>query len=305
MNNIFILIGPTASGKSNLAMKLMRKFPFEIINADLYSTYKGLNIGTAKPLKEELNKYKHHLINILEPTMDYNVSQYCKDANKCINEILSSNKIPLITGGSMMYVYQLLNGLSHEYNVSDTDLKLIKFIQNQYTNEQIVKAISGFNPALINKININDSYRIEKLLERLISNKNKKNNFKGLYEEKNLKIHIIFITIDNRETLRESIKKRTSDMLHDGLIEEVKNLLTKFDLNNESQCMKAIGYKETLEFLNKDISLDVLNSSITVATQQLAKRQVTWMNKFKIDYQFSYPENNYHSLFDYIKKILN
>ena len=305
MNNIFILIGPTASGKSNLAMKLMSKFPFEIINADLYSTYKGLNIGTAKPLKEELNKYKHHLINILEPTMDYNVSQYCKDANKCINEILSSNKIPLITGGSMMYVYQLLNGLSHEYNVSDTDLKLIKFIQNQYTNEQIVKAISGFNPALINKININDSYRIEKLLERLISNKNNKHNFKGLYKEKNLKIHIIFITIDNREFLRESIKKRTSGMLNDGLIEEVKNLLSKFNLNNKTQCMKAIGYKETLEFLNKDISLDVLNSSITVATQQLAKRQVTWMNKFKIDYQFSYPENNYHSLFDYIKKILN
>ena len=305
MNNIFILIGPTASGKSNLAMKLMSKFPFEIINADLYSSYKGLNIGTAKPLKEELNKYKHHLINILEPTMDYNVSQYCKDANKCINEILSSNKIPLITGGSMMYVYQLLNGLSHEYNVSDTDLKLIKFIQNQYTNEQIVKAISGFNPALINKININDSYRIEKLLERLISNKNNKHNFKGLYKEKNLKIHIIFITINDREFLRESIKKRTSGMLNDGLIEEVKNLLSKFNLNNKTQCMKAIGYKETLEFLNKDISLDVLNSSITVATQQLAKRQVTWMNKFKIDYQFSYPENNYHSLFDYIKKILN
>ena len=305
MNNIFILIGPTASGKSNLAMKLMSKFPFEIINADLYSSYKGLNIGTAKPLKEELNKYKHHLINILEPTMDYNVSQYCKDANKCINEILSSNKIPLITGGSMMYVYQLLNGLSHEYNVSDTDLKLIKFIQNQYTNEQIVKAISGFNPALINKININDSYRIEKLLERLISNKNNKHKFKGLYKEKNLKIYIIFITIDDREFLRESIKKRTSGMLNDGLIEEVKNLLSKFNLNNKTQCMKAIGYKETLEFLNKDISLDVLNSSITVATQQLAKRQVTWMNKFKIDYQFSYPENNYHSLFNYIKKILN
>ena len=305
MNNIFILIGPTASGKSNLAMKLMRKFPFEIINADLYSTYKGLNIGTAKPLKEELNKYKHHLINILEPTMNYNVSQYCKDANRCVNEILSLNKTPLITGGTMMYVYQLLNGFSYDYNVSDTDLKLIKFIQNQYTNQQIVEAISNFDPTLTNKININDSYRIEKLLERLISNKNKKNNFKGLYEEKNLKIHIIFITIDNRETLRESIKKRTSDMLHDGLIEEVKNLLTKFDLNNESQCMKAIGYKETLQFLNKEISLEMLNSSIIIATQQLAKRQITWMNKFNIDYRFSYPENNYHSLFDYIKKILN
>jgi tRNA dimethylallyltransferase len=305
MNNVFILMGPTASGKSHLAMKLMSELPFEIVNADLYSTYKGLNIGTAKPLKEELIKYKHHLINILEPTMDYNVSQYCKDANKCINEILSLNKIPLIVGGTMMYIYQLLNGLSHEYHLSDTDSKLIKFIQNQYNNEQIVKAISSFNPALTNKISINDSYRIEKLLERLISNKNKKNNFKGLYQEKNLKIHIIFITIDNREFLRESIKKRTSDMLTDGLVEEVKDLLRKFNLNEKTQCMKAIGYKETLKFLNNDISLEVLNSSITIATQQLAKRQITWMNKFNIDYQFSYPENNYHSLFDYIKKILN
>jgi tRNA dimethylallyltransferase len=305
MNNIFILIGPTASGKSNLAMKLMSKFPFEIINADLYSIYKGLNIGTAKPSKEELIKHKHHLINILEPTMDYNVSQYCKDANICINKILSINKIPLITGGTMMYVYQLLNGLSHDYDVIDTDLKLIKFIKNQYTNEQIVKAISSFDPALTDKISINDTYRIEKLLERLISNKNKKNNFKGLYKEKSLKIHIIFITINDRESLRKRIKQRTSDMLHDGLIEEVKNLMREFNINNKTQCMKAIGYKETLQFLNKDISLEALNSSITIATQQLAKRQITWMNKFNIDYQFSYPENNYHSLFDYIKKILN
>jgi len=305
MNNIFILIGPTASGKSNLAIKLASKYPFEIINADLYSAYKGLNIGTAKPLKEELNKYNHHLINILEPTMQYNVSQYCNDANKCINEILSLNKIPLITGGTMMYVYQLLNGLSHEYDIIDSDLSLIKFIQKQYTNGEILKAISSFNTALTDKINTNDSYRIEKLLERLISNKNKKNNFKCLYQEKNLKINIIFITIDNREMLRDRIKKRTSDMLHEGLVEEVENLLSKFNLSNKTQCMKAIGYKETIQFINKEISLEALSSSITIATQQLAKRQLTWMNKFKIDYRFSYPENNYHSLFGYIKKILN
>ena len=305
MNNIFVLIGPTASGKSDLSMKLMSEFPFEIVNADLYSAYKELNIGTAKPSREELNEYKHHLINILEPTMQYNVSQYCKDAYRSITEILSSNKIPLITGGTMMYVYQLLNGLSHEYDVSDTDSNLIKSIQNQYTNEQLVETISDYDPALTNKINVNDSYRIEKLLERMISNKNKKNNFKGLYKEKNLKIYIIFITIENREILRESIKKRTSDMLHNGLIKEVRNLLNKFNLNNRMQSMKAIGYKETIQFLNREISFEELNKSITISTQQLAKRQATWMNKFKIDYRFSYPENNYHSLFDYIKKVLN
>ena len=128
MNNIFILLGPTASGKSRLSQKLADEFSFEIINADLYSIYKGLDIGTAKPSKEALIKNKHHLIDKLEPTDEYNVSKYCHDVNKCINEITSLNKTPLITGGSMMYVYQLLNGLSHQYSICDTDLKIIKYI---------------------------------------------------------------------------------------------------------------------------------------------------------------------------------
>jgi len=305
MNDIFILIGPTASGKSNLAIKLVNKFPFEIINADLFSAYRNLSIGTAKPTKEELNKYKHHLINILEPTMQYNVSQYCTDAKKSIKEILCSKKIPLITGGSMMYVYQLLNGLSHEYDVSDTDLKLIEFIQNRYTNEQIFKSIYNYNPDLTDKINFNDSYRLEKLIQRLISNKSNKKNFKGLYKEKNIKIHIIFITISDRQHLKEAIKRRTNNMLRHGLIEEVDSLVSKFNLNSLTQSMRAIGYRETLQYLNKEITLNELHSSIIISTQQLAKRQITWMKKFKIDYKYSYPENNYHSLFGYIKKILN
>jgi tRNA dimethylallyltransferase len=305
MNDIFILIGPTASGKSNLAIKLVNKFPFEIINADLFSAYRNLSIGTAKPSTLELNKYKHHLINILEPTMQYNVSQYYADAKKCIKEILSYNKIPLITGGSMMYVYQLLNGLSHEYDVSDTDLKLIEFIKNSYTNEQIFKSITNYNPNLTDKINFNDTYRLEKLIQRIISNKSNKKNFKGLYKEKNIKIHIIFITINDRQYLKEAIKKRTENMLRNGLIEEVNSLVSKFNLNDLTQSMRAIGYRETLQYLNKDITLDELQSSITISTQQLAKRQITWMKKFKIDYKYSYPENNYHSLFGYIKKIIN
>ena len=105
--------------------------------------------------------------------------------------------------------------------------------------------------------------------------------------------------------LKEAIKKRTKNMLDNGLIEEVNSLASKFNLNSSTQSMRAIGYRETLQYLNKDITLDELQSSITISTQQLAKRQITWMKKFKIDYKFSYPENNYHSLFSYIKKILN
>jgi tRNA dimethylallyltransferase len=305
MNNIFILLGPTASGKSRLSQKLADEFSFEIINADLYSIYKGLDIGTAKPSKKALIKNKHHLINKLEPTDEYNVSKYCHDVNKCINEITSLNKIPLITGGSMMYVYQLLNGLSHQYSTCDTDLKIIKYILKEYTNKQIIDAIRKYDHSLIKTLNKNDTYRIEKLLERLISSDSSFSKINGLYENTTFNITIIFINIKNRDILRNNIHKRTLDMIDDGLINEVKNLKYSFKLTHNHQSMRAIGYKETLQYLNHEITLKELINIITLSTQQLAKRQITWMNKFKIDFHYSYPDDEYEKLSDYVRYLLN
>ena len=305
MSNIFILLGPTASGKSRLSQKLADEFSFEIINADLYSIYKGLDIGTAKPSKKALIKNKHHLINKLEPTDEYNVSKYCHDVNKCINEITSLNKIPLITGGSMMYVYQLLNGLSHQYNTCDTDQKIIKYILKEYTNKQIIDAIRNYDHSLIKTLNKNDTYRIEKLLERLISSDSSFSKINGLYENTTFNITIIFINIKNRDILRNNIHKRTLDMVEDGLIEEVKNLKDSFKLTHNHQSMRAIGYKETLQYLNHEITLKELINIITLSTQQLAKRQITWMNKFKIDFHYSYPDDEYKKLSDYVRNLLN
>jgi len=305
MNNIFILLGPTASGKSRLSQKLADEFSFEIINADLYSIYKGLDIGTAKPSKKALIKNKHHLINKLEPTDEYNVSKYCHDVNKCINEITSLNKIPLITGGSMMYVYQLLNGLSHQYSTCDTDLKIIRYILKEYTNKQIIDAIRKYDHSLIKTLNKNDTYRIEKLLERLISSDSSFSKINGLYENTTFNITIIFINIKNRDILRNNIHKRTLDMIDDGLINEVKNLKYSFKLTHKHQSMRAIGYKETLQYLNHEITLKELINIITLSTQQLAKRQITWMNKFKIDFHYSYPDDEYEKLSDYVRYLLN
>ena len=305
MSNIFILLGPTASGKSRLSQKLADEFSFEIINADLYSIYKGLDIGTAKPSKKALIKNKHHLINKLEPTDEYNVSKYCHDVNKCINEITSLNKIPLITGGSMMYVYQLLNGLSNQYSTCDTDLKIIKYILKEYTNKQIIDAIRKYNHSLIKTLNKNDTYRIEKLLERLISSDSSFSKINGLYENTTFNITIIFINIKNRDILRNNIHKRTLDMIEDGLIDEVKNLKDSFKLTYNHQSMRAIGYKETLQYLNHEITLNELINIITTSTQQLAKRQITWMNKFKIDFHYPYPDDDYKKLSDYVRNLLN
>ena len=305
MNKVFILIGPTASGKSNLSIKLSKDFPFEIINADLYSIYEELNIGTAKPCNEDLRSVKHHLINVIKPNKEYDVSKYCRDAKSCIDTIISRKKYPLIVGGSMMYIYQLLNGLSHEYNLIQSDRKLLNFIIDTYSTKKIYKSIKSYNPGIVEKINENDKYRLEKLLERLISKQMTSHNFDGLYNDKSLDINIIFINIENRDHLRENIFKRTSKMLEKGFINEVKYLVSKYELTQKSQSMKAIGYKEIVSYLlNETEKKDLLNL-ISISTQQLAKRQLTWKNKFNIDYYLSYPDLDYNLLCKFISKSLH
>ncbi len=305
MNKVFILLGPTASGKSKLSMKLSKDFPFEIINADLYSIYKGLDIGTAKPSNIDLKSTKHYLIDKIEPDKNYNVSKFCSDVSLSIRAIISNNKYPLIVGGTMMYVYQLLNGLTHDYNLIKSDMDLIKYIVDKYSYEEIYNAFKSDTSLSVEKINCNDKYRIEKLLERSIANHNRCNKYTGLYDQKDIKINIIFIDIKDRNLLRESISKRTEEMLRRGLVKEVQQLITKYNLTEDSQSMKAIGYKETIDYLNQNIDLNDLADTISISTQQLAKRQITWKNKFKINFIVDYPQIDYDDLSKFVHNSLN
>ena len=305
MHKVFILLGPTASGKSKLSMKLSKDFPFEIINADLYSIYKGLDIGTAKPSNVDLKSTKHYLIDKIEPDKNYNVSKFCSDVSLSIRAIISNNKYPLIVGGTMMYVYQLLNGLTHDYNLIKSDIDLIKYILGKYSYEEIYNAFKSDTSIPVEKINCNDKYRLEKLLERSIANHNRCNKYTGLYDQKDIKINIIFIDIKDRNLLRESISKRTEEMLRRGLVKEVQQLITKYNLTEDSQSMKAIGYKETIDYLNHNIDLNGLADTISISTQQLAKRQITWKNKFKINFTVDYPQIDYDDLSKFVHNSLN
>ena len=305
MHKVFILLGPTASGKSKLSMKLSKDFPFEIINADLYSIYKGLDIGTAKPSNIDLKSTKHYLIDKIEPDKNYNVSKFCSDVSLSIKAIISNNKYPLIVGGTMMYVYQLLNGLTHDYNLIKSDIDLIKYILGKYSYEEIYNAFKSDTSIPVEKINCNDKYRLEKLLERSIANHNRCNKYTGLYDQKDIKINIIFIDIKDRNLLRESISKRTEEMLRRGLVKEVQQLITKYNLTEDSQSMKAIGYKETIDYLNHNIDLNGLADTISLSTQQLAKRQITWKNKFKINFTVDYPQIDYDELSKFVTNSLN
>ena len=305
MHKVFILLGPTASGKSKLSMKLSKDFPFEIINADLYSIYKGLDIGTAKPSNIDLKSTKHYLINKIEPDKNYNVSKFCSDVGLSIKAIISNNKYPLIVGGTMMYVYQLLNGLTHDYNLIKSDSDLIKYILGQYSYVEIYNALKSDTSIPVGNINCNDKYRLEKLLERLIANHNRSNKYTGLYDQKDIKINVIFIDIKDRNFLRECISRRTEEMLRRGLVKEVQQLITKYNLTVDSQSMKAIGYKETIDYLNHNIDLDGLADTISLSTQQLAKRQITWKNKFKINFTVEYPQIDYDDLSKFVHNSLN
>ena len=305
MHKVFILLGPTASGKSKLSMKLSKDFPFEIINADLYSIYKGLDIGTAKPSNIDLKSTKHYLINKIEPDKNYNVSKFCSDVGLSIKAIISNNKYPLIVGGTMMYVYQLLNGLTHDYNLIKSDSDLIKYILGQYSYVEIYNALKSDTSIPVGNINCNDKYRLEKLLERLIANHNRSNKYTGLYDQKDIKINVIFIDIKDRNFLRECISRRTEEMLRRGLVKEVQQLITKYNLTEDSQSMKAIGYKETIDYLNHNIDLDGLADTISLSTQQLAKRQITWKNKFKINFTVEYPQIDYDDLSKFVHNSLN
>ena len=305
MHKVFILLGPTASGKSKLSMKLSKDFPFEIINADLYSIYKGLDIGTAKPSSIDLKSTKHYLIDKIEPDKSYNVSKFCSDVSLSIKAIISNNKYPLIVGGTMMYVYQLLNGLTHDYNLIESDNNLIKYILGKYSHVEIYNAFKSDISIPVGKINCNDKYRLEKLLERSIANHNRCNKYTGLYDQKDIKINVIFIDIKDRNLLRDSISKRTEEMLRKGLVKEVQQLITKYSLTEDSQSMKAIGYKETIDYLNHNIDLNDLADTISLSTQQLAKRQITWKNKFKINFTVDYPQIDYDDLSKFVRNSLH
>ena len=203
-----------------------------------------------------------------------------------------------------MYIYQLLNGLTHEYNLSDSDRELIKFIKSKYSDVDLYHALKSDSSISIEKISINDSYRLEKLIERLITVKSNKKKYCGLNNNNNTKVYILFINVSDRDILKKNIHKRTKHMVESGLIEEVRNLKHKYKLTHGSQSMKAIGYRETLDFLNGESSIDHLISAISTSTQQLAKRQMTWKNKFNIDYCINYPSYEYDSICDFITDII-
>lgn len=277
---VIVIVGPTASGKTATSIKVAQKLNGEIISADSMQIYKDMNIGTAKPTKEEMAGIKHYMIDVVNPEENFNVAKYKEMAEKAIEEILSKNKLPIIVGGTGLYVDTLVNGI--EFVDVKEDIA--------YRNEMLEKAQKEGNAVLheelakidkeaAEKIDMNNIRRVIRALEIYkITGKTKTE----LDEEskKDTKYDYKIYGIEwEREELYKRIEKRVDLMLEEGLIDEVKNVTSKYNISKTA--LQGLGYKEVVEFLNNNISYDEMVEKLKMETRRYAKRQLTWFRRNK------------------------
>lgn len=276
---LVFLMGPTASGKTDLAVRLLDKFPFEIISVDSALVYKGMDIGTAKPSPELLTKAPHHLIDICDPAESYSAARFADDAHKIIQLIENKGKIPLLVGGTGLYFRALQYGLS-DLPAANPDIRerLLKEAQ-ELGWAALHERLAALDPVAAQRISKNDQQRIQRALEvyELTAQP-----ISEAFCQKRLSIlgHDVLkliISPQDREILRSRIAQRFQAMLAAGLIEEVTQLFLRSDLNLDTPAIRSVGYRQVWHYLAGDWTYDYMVERGVIATRQLAKRQLTWL----------------------------
>ena len=272
-------MGPTASGKTDLAIRLSEKFNLEIISIDSVMLYKEFNIGSAKPNKDTLLKFPHKMVDILEPYEKYSVALFY---NELINQIKIAHdlkKTPILVGGSMMYFKTFFSGgLSKLNDISIETKKYVNSMFESHSLKYLYNYLKDIDPESAKKIHPNDIYRIQRMLEIFFSNNEKpsitlKKCSKNVQYFNNLNLSIL---PNDRKSIHKNIEKRFNIMINDGLIDEVSFLLKKY-VDLKLPAMSTIGYKEVNKYLSGSIGLNDMKEEILSATRQLAKRQITWL----------------------------
>lgn len=280
-HKVIVICGPTASGKTALSIELAKKINGEIVSADSMQIYKDMDIGTAKPTKQEMGEIKHYLLDFVSPEDRYSVAQYKQDAKKAIKEIINKGKTPIIVGGTGLYVDSLIYEI--EYNDIKLDeeyrKKLEKIAEEQGLEELYKKAVE-IDPEAMKKISQNDKKRIMRILEIYHSTgKTKTEQEKESRKNPVEYDYRVFAINWDREILYQRINKRVDIMVEQGLIEEVKEILNKYD--KFPTAMQGLGYKEVVDYLNGIYTKEEMIEKIKLETRRYAKRQLTWFRKNK------------------------
>ena len=282
---IVFLFGPTASGKTELAINMADKFPIELISVDSVMVYKDCNIGSAKPTKEVLKKYPHHMIDIESPNEIFTVADFCSLSNKLIKNAHNNNKLPLFVGGSMMYFKSLFEGIHDLPKRDDSYRKELKELKlNSNNNNFLYGMLKEIDNEYAKRLNKNDEVRIIRALE--VFKITGKQISKILLEEPNNKLSndyevAQFAITHDRELLHKRIKSRLDKIIDEGMLEEAEYLLKKYNIDLEHPLRKSVNYKQAFNYLNNQYEYDDFYKKALYATRQLAKKQTTWLRSWK------------------------
>ena len=278
------LLGPTASGKTDLSMHIAESFPVEIVSIDSAMVYQSLNIGSCKPTKAQLSKFKHHLVDIIPPNVNFSLGIFLDFLDRSILEIKSKGKIPLFVGGSMMFHNVLINGFHDFPSCKETRRKVEKKYEEEGLNK-LQSELAALDEALFKEIDIYNPRRLIRALEIIHITGEKLSTLKQQPKiqlfDKNT-VHLAAVN-DEKTVLAERSKKRLNEILQNGLLQEIEQLIEKYDLTKQNQSMQAINYKQFLPHLLEDVSLDDCVCDADKATKLLIKSQQTWLKKIDID----------------------
>lgn len=279
IDKIVGVVGPTASGKTALAIEIAKQYNGEIVSCDSMQIYKYMNIGTAKPNKNEMQGIPHYMIDIISPSQTFNVAKFAEMAKECISDILSRGKLPVLAGGTGLYFDSVINNT--KFAELGHDEKYCEELRNaalNYGNEYVHNLLEEIDPTSAQAIHPNNLRRVIRALEiykvsgKTMTECNKDSVRPQLYSP-----IVIGINMD-RELLYERINKRVDIMLNCGLLNEVKEILD-MDISPDTTAMQAIGYKELVKYLNGLISYDDAVEEIKRESRRYAKRQLTWFRR--------------------------
>ena len=280
MARAYALLGPTASGKSALAIKLAAKLPLEIVSLDSALVYRGMDIGTAKPGADLRAQVPHHLIDIIDPDRSYSAGRWREDAIQKVMEVFQRKKIPLLVGGTMLYYRALIAGLDA---LPQADARIRAELDADAASRgwpALHAELRTVDPAAAERIAPNDAQRIQRALEvwkltgKPLSSLHGATRAELPFEVKGIAL------LPDRALLHRRIEKRFDAMLRMGLVDEVIALKKKYSLDGSMPSMRAVGYRQVWEHLEGDYDKETLRQKAIVATRQLAKRQLTWLRSF-------------------------
>ncbi len=277
-----LLMGPTASGKTELALKLAVKLGGEIISVDSSLVYRGLDIGTAKPSPEIRAKIPHHLIDILDPKEPYSAGRFVRDAKGLIAEVSARGKLPILVGGTMLYFHALLSGLAP---LPEADPKVRQAIDEEAKRlgwPALHRKLVEMDPQAAARIHPNDPQRIQRALEvYCLTGKPLSAFWQTAPDELPFRAVKVVICPKEREVLHRRIEQRFYAMLAQGLVEEVRGLYLRGDLSPELPALRSVGYRQVWGYLAEEYPFATMVQKALQATCQLAKRQLTWLRRAK------------------------